>query len=72
MSDKTWTKRIDFGDGVAVDLTVGAAGQIVAEWSGDPKKLNREKILKKYRRGRDELIAEFSRETGISVLVIDA
>jgi hypothetical protein len=72
MSSAEWaiTHRIKVNASLSVDLTIGPGGA-VAEWvGGDPKFLT-DVERRRYRRGRDRLIAEVATKLGGTVAVLE-
>ena len=71
-TDRTISKRIKLSNRLSVDVTLGFGGQLVCEWTPClPKKITPAE-LQAYRKGRDELIADYAREIGGKVLLIEA
>jgi hypothetical protein len=56
---------------ITCEMTISALGQLTAEWSPHmPDRLTR-KERAQYRAGRDALLAEFAKLTGLNMLIIE-
>ena len=53
------------------EMTISALGQITAEWSPQmPTQLTR-KERRQYRAGRNALVAEFVKATGVDLMILE-
>jgi hypothetical protein len=63
-------RTIKISRNLRVHMTAGPGG-MTSEWDPDMPKSLTPKQLKRYRRGRDQLIAEVSERLGVGSLIIE-
>jgi hypothetical protein len=70
MADSAISRKVKLGGGLSVEITIGRSGAI-CEWSPSmPSRLSRLQ-WKKYRKARNELVAEFGEHLGGAALVVE-
>jgi hypothetical protein len=70
MADSAISRKVNLGGGLSVEFTMSRSGT-VCEWSPSmPNRLSRLQ-WKKYRKARNELVAELSEQLGGGVLVVE-
>ena len=63
-------RTIRISSNLSVHMTAGPGG-MTSEWDPDVPKNLTPKQLKRYRRGRDQLVAEVSERLGVASLIIE-
>jgi hypothetical protein len=64
------TKRVRINSHLSVDITVGPGGA-VAEWIGGEPKFLTAVERRRYRDGRDELLAQVAKKIGGNILLVE-